>query len=683
MSAISKIATFLHRSADEAKKLNNPRVDRQRFLIFITLLASITLLFAFVLCKEILIWSKAKPNIPISRSKWHYVFEQQDNSDELASRHQSLPILADPNNPLLWESTQSLSVFKKKIKYSNGKPIWLGTTISTEDLQHAHKLEANYLILGMPKGDFTLWLDGAYYAQGKRKDHEPIVLTLPISRLLSKTPLKIALKVTSEYGTSFPEIFMNDFGQGLADATNKVGFLNMLEFSKKARPLSFFFINIIWGILFFLFWAYSTEKQEYFYMAIFALINGLVQLKKVDMFQGHISIIHSHSVHIVLRTLEGTFCLMLGLSYARSKQIFFKVGIPFILLTASIISFSIHDEGTKINIYTFLDHWASTIGCTIGALVCLLQAYHLNSIKDKDTYFNGRIHRLLLLSLGFLIATLFYHYTLYTNNGRLSDISRIITYSRIGETILVFYFFGLVILDFKDQKKLLEKTPISKYHRRTSLPVKVSGALLTVDLKNSEQLFNLGAQIGESGKLVETCLTHMWTAILNNQGTILATEGDLLRAFFDQDECTSPILSAILSTNEMTKYLALLQEQFESHSSVSTGIAKITFRGSIATGEIRPIWQTVGDIHYASWIEAGSSHPFLVSARLMELERNFDSPPPKSQVTILEKDLALVPKIHLDQLSGTWTLRDTSATGKHGKQYKIALYVPKSFFEQS
>ena len=63
-----------------------------------------------------------------------------------------------------------------------------------------------------------------------------------------------------------------------------------------------------------------------------------------------------------------------------------------------------------------------------------------------------------------------------------------VIWSKIGHFIIIAYLGSIGLAEFRDQKLLIEKTPISPYHRLEHLPERLHGAILVIDLKNSEAL---------------------------------------------------------------------------------------------------------------------------------------------------------------------------------------------------
>jgi hypothetical protein len=672
MPFLKKLALFIHRSGHEgslASRRNQGRIKSQLFLISQLIIVA---LFIFIIFRQFQLWLHSKPNVTLTRADWHFVYE-----DSPTPCDPFLPSVkncfANPKNETLWASatTYHSPENKSRLEALNGKPFWIGVVIDPLDLENAFRIRANELSLGIIRGSYFVWVDGIFYLENVNFERRPITVTLPITKLSQTEPLRIAIRVQPERLATQADIFPTDSLEGFSTTVHAHMNRELAIFWEKAQPLALFIASLLFATFFFIFWFYAQEKQEYFYVAIYALINAIFQMRKMAILHGLFNTDFNLSIDIFFRYMEGTFGAIIGMAFARTRKIILQISVPLGLLGSTLLAFSFSADSAQFKLSYYWSHWSITLGCALGAAVCLLQSYYLSTIKAKEESFRPRIRRLILFGFGLFMAAVFYN----TSSAHAVNALNTMAISKMGQFGLVFYLILIAVLDFREQKLLYEKTPISRYHRRTVLPEKVSGAILIVDLKNSELLLHMGAKSGESGKWVESCLSYMWTAVIHNGGIVLMTEGDQLRAFFDDEHCANSILSALKATDEMGENLALLEKQLEQHFNGGETLPQITFRGAIASGEIRPVWQEMEDARFASWVEAGTTHPFLESARMMELERNYHSPRSVSQIVVAE-EVAEKLQSRSEVLEGRWTLRNETIVGKHEKQYTIAIYSP-------
>ncbi len=246
--------------------------------------------------------------------------------------------------------------------------------------------------------------------------------------------------------------------------------------------------------------------------------------------------------------------------------------------------------------------------------------------------------------------------------------------SRFAHLGLVLLLGGVALLEYREQQKMIEKTPVSPYHRRPILPESVSGVVMVVDLKNSERLFRTGALGGQSGQLVEACLSRLWAAVIKSEGMILQTEGDLLRAFFDSEVCKNPLLSALSASNQMKRELDILVQQMRAQGIVDQDFPEVEFRAGLSAGQIRPVWQEIENSRIASWIDTGETSPLLESARMLELEREVQST--QTSLVVMSEDMVVSSRNSLEAHLQHFKIRSHRCMGKHNRIYLVAGYVP-------
>jgi hypothetical protein len=321
------------------------------------------------------------------------------------------------------------------------------------------------------------------------------------------------------------------------------------------------------------------------------------------------------------------------------------------------------DTGSRATLLKNLKFWMVPSLHFVGAMVCLVQARHL-AASPRAASLGPRINRLYFFSFGMALICLI---GISEGQNLISLMTQAFT-SRFTHFSVVLMLAITAMREYREERKLLDKSPISKYHRKNPLPGPLKGALLCIDIKNSERLFRLSAETGDAGRIVEGCLSHLWSAVLAHQGTVLSTEGDGLRAFFDGDECTSPARSALLAVDQMQarldEYALQLRDQGFSLDSF------LSFRAGLVLGEIKPIWQQAGQSQVAGWTEAGQSNAFVDSARLMEAERQLDYGG-SLLVSTVETAFALR---GAGTSAGKWLIESRRVEGKHGNSYLVSAY---------
>ena len=59
--------------------------------------------------------------------------------------------------------------------------------------------------------------------------------------------------------------------------------------------------------------------------------------------------------------------------------------------------------------------------------------------------------------------------------------------------------------------------------------------LISLDLKNSESLFRLGAEQGVGGSYVKNLMQHLATVVIQRNGELIASEGDSILFFIEKN----------------------------------------------------------------------------------------------------------------------------------------------------
>jgi hypothetical protein len=125
----------------------------------------------------------------------------------------------------------------------------------------------------------------------------------------------------------------------------------------------------------------------------------------------------------------------------------------------------------------------------------------------------------------------------------------------------------------------------------------------------------------------------------------------------------------------MATELRTLGEQLRDQHGLAPELCALKFRAGVALGDIQPIWQDRGTERYASWVECGSSHAFVESARLMDLERKAPEGSPPI-LAVFNEEAARELDRRNEPGAGRWVVRDLEMHAKHGTPYRVALYEP-------
>ena len=617
--------------------------NKSRTLAFLLLFGSAIVLFSFLFYERMQKWEKASPLVPIAEAQWKLRTCESSPCSDVK----------------LWTSKESRFAAPGILRQKPKKDFWVGAEISGDDLKRAQRAGANELILGWAYGDFEVWINGVKFTHVLVEEKSPVIIPLPPEYL--KHFLRVALLIhpSSEMGT--PDTLAKPWTEGLATEEQALAFRSAAMFWKTSRPFALFFLNALFSILFFLFWSVQKQKQEYVYFAIYGAISTLVQLRLTDLFHGRFTASETWLFDLFLYFGEGTFGLLMALSFARARREIFQWGTALALILPWMAYLPLDTTNALRDTNTFLKQWYVPSAHLFGAAVCLLEAWSLQSMDIAARKI--RVPRLLIFALGMTLIAVFY---CLQANDWISPFGQAIS-SRFANFVIVFLLAGIAMREYRQEKWLLERVHISSYHRMNPLPNSIRGTLLSVDIKNSERLFQISAG-KEMENLVETCLSHLWSAVTANGGIVLTTEGDGLKAFFDKSKHSDAIVSALRTIDQMKARLNEYQEQLQYQEIANLG--SFEFRAGIASGEIKPTWQQRDGLEVAGWIDCGDRGPFLESVRLMELERQFEKA--NESVAVLNANESK----SVTDLKGHWIFENHRVVGKHNRIFIVSAYQP-------
>jgi hypothetical protein len=208
------------------------------------------------------------------------------------------------------------------------------------------------------------------------------------------------------------------------------------------------------------------------------------------------------------------------------------------------------------------------------------------------------------------------------------------------------------------------------------LPARVAGALLVIDLKNSEAFFRDRARRGLEVDQVATWRLTMRVAIEQAGGVVILTKGDEIISLFDENHRESPILRALSATREMARLSATLSADLAAQGQLPAGLEGIHFRGALTTGALRPGWDVHGDHKEPVWQEAGTSMPLVTAARLLEQERTLNTK--RHTVVILSEADASKACAGSGELVDRFIRRDWCTVDRTGAEQRLAAYDASS-----
>ncbi len=590
-------------------------IQASRVSVLTVALAVMLFTFASLSFNVIQTWSTLSPEVEFNSDAWHVFYDDSEwvRPPEYALRHTP--------------QTRASPSHRQIMDQRRGKVTWFAQVIDKDLLSTAVKLNARNLMLGWLSGDYEIWLNQDRYASGRWNVLDPIFLEVPESILASNRDLLISVKLRDSGHEVIGDYFSPDKGIGLATHDRVRNFKRWVQFRWESRPFMLWTLNLIIAFLFLFLWLLTPAKVENFYMASFALVGTIYQLRTMGIFIESTVAENRYWLQFVASNYEACFGFLLPLAFARGGKdrlgLLGLVSLSLPILISMIYWNPVFFQNSSL--------WISKIVAPsfffFGASACFYQAYVLQKNKDFSEYLPQRIQRLVCFGTVMLAYLLIHKFF----NQKTSPINDAL-FSGVGHFVCVLFFGATQWLEFRAQQNQLENHPVSIYHKRSIIPESLTGSVLSIDIRNSERIFQIDSTHQESK--MTTIISEICREITSRDGVILETNGDGAIAFFENSENHQSSALALDSVQQIK--IALDRFAIELNSGSEIGRLDIGFRAAVTTGSIKPIWQDTGSTKIPAWIQVGKSMPLVQVARILEFDRSFESSPGSCRVFVPE-----------------------------------------------
>ena len=672
-SVIETLASAVSRTPEETRQIADVQNARAKYFLFFLVFGTLMALYAPIFGEHFRGWVNFRPEVPISPMQWRALYGNYSACGNMPGNDENCP--ADPENPMLWSSyfLRLEASHLERINSRRFKDYWVGAVIPAGVMQQARVKGASELLLGTIDSSYRIFLDGEFVTGSTRvRDTNPILINVPPAKLFSGHPLYIAIQIIYDSDVTMPDILNSDGGgEGFVTHANANVYRNFMAFWEKVRPFSLLLSYAVFASLFLFFWTSSKVKQEYFYMAMFALVAAFYQARKMDILVAAFSTDTNVLLEYVIRFYVAAFGMFLGMAFSRTRSLSFSIGVPVALAAPFVLYLSA--PNMRFELYEFSRMWLTPLLFLLGALPCFLQAYFLKLQSTEGTHLPIRARRLTLFGVGLFSLSAFYFAV-----SRDFIASGLPMFWDGSEHFIFMVLMGSIALtEYRTQEFLVSKAPVSEYHRRPILPERLEGAILMADLKDSEAFYRYRAVHSQAANLVTGWRNQFYDAVYKNGGIIVNKKGDELIAFFDRDKSPLPLVSALKTTMEVFTISEALEAEHRRQHMLPPGATGFYFRAALTFGEIRPVWENVAGNREAYWEEAGNTAPFVEASRLMEIERQVTTEVPTTQLLVRDAVADLI--LGQERRIGSWfTQRDKSFADKHGTEYRVAIFRPKT-----
>ncbi len=630
---------------------------------FIRILCLSTLIFFVALIFQIAKDRYAAPDIGIAISDWHAYFPSVDTDADCFLNSDATICPANVKSAKLLSSqlNRSQQEYREKAKQAVGKSFWLGTRIDKRKLKKAAKVGAQSLVLGTFFGEYEVWMDGALATQGKYSEQDlPISLTLTQSRLLQDRDLFVAIQITHNEGMLTADDPNFSLPRGFYKSSTADRALRYQLFLGYTRHLIAFSLFFMLGLIFFSTAFFQAHGYEYFAAGQLAFVLALIAAFSVDSAVRVVGMYPFYTIFSFLVLLETVLIVKLGLGIARIPRnraywLWPLAGMPFIALV--IISPMDLGQGTYLSAYLA---YVTPAALLFAGSICLSQ--FIQHLRGNCYLTQQRIESLVISAFLFIVTgALFFRESLSTP---LLEIhwSRFLMIFHLG------YWATFLARDYRQSVLLTETFPVSKYHRAGSLPQKIEGYLLSIDLKSSEKWFRRGTELNKGGSFVHLVISHIWQEMQRTGGIVIQSEGDSLLVWFESKSFQlKDAMDAIFTLDETLLSLTTrLSDSFPELADLDS----FQFRGALVEGAVRPAWREIGKQKVPAWIEAGSTNTFVDIARILEFERQL---PSQHSQLVLPEELAIKVRAAIPDLGPRWRAEAIDLTSKSGHAYTVSI----------
>ncbi len=630
---------------------------------FIRILCLSTLIFFVALIFQIGKDRYSKPDIGIELSDWRAYFPAPHEDADCISSSEPTNCPANIKNPRLLYSqlNRSQPKYALSAKEAVGKSFWIGALIDKRKLRKAAKIGAQSLILGSFFGEYEVWIDGALATQGRYSEQDlPINLSLAQNRLLQDRDLFVAIQITHNEGMITADDPNFSLPSGFYKSSTADRALRYTLFTGYTRHLIAFSLFFMLGLIFFSTAFFQAKGYEYFSAGQLAFVLALISAFSVDSAVRVVGMYTSYSIFSFLVLIESVLIVKLGMGIARVSRraaywLWPVAAVPFIGLV--ILSPDDLGQGTYLSGYL---KYITPLALLAAGAICLHQVFR--HLRGKNYLTQKRIESLVISAFFFIVtATLFFRESVETP---LLEIhwSRFLMVFHLG------YWATFLARDYRQSVLLSETFPVSKYHRSTSLPHKVQGYLLSMDLKSSEKWFRRGAELNKGGSFVHLVISHIWQEVQKSGGVVIQSEGDALLIWFESEAFrVQDAMEAIFNLDETL--LSLTRRLSDSFPELAD-LDSFQFRGALVEGAIRPAWREIGKQKVPAWVEAGATNSFVDVSRILDFERQL--PSQNSQI-VLPEELAVKVREALPDLTAQWRGEGLKLTSKSGHAYVVSI----------
>lgn len=544
----------------------------------------------------------------------------------------------NPHNPSLFAGSKRDGGHAAVVQTLRGKRYWIGLVLSRNDLAEWTRKGASHLLIGYVYGSAEVFADGkSLFVRDAVTSRLPITIDLPEKPAKS---LYVAVRILHDMDEPFPDVL----DSAVVNALQLEKYLRKSEFENVVRPCLVLGYNLALGLLFALMWAAAPRRQEFAGFSTYCLVNAAKAGQLLHLVWLHSGGHLFHRLFFILACYSLLSALFMALTIARLRTWYTAAGFTVLLGLPWLLLLMPWGTDQFFANADFIYRHFETPAYLLAAALILLQA-RLVAEKRGELIDPYREHKLYIAAFTFL-ALPFVH--LVIDSG-------VIDVRSVSMSLMML----MVIQEYGSQTRALGRSPQSRYHQLATPVTEVPCVAVSLDLKNSERLFNLGVESGRGGDIVKELMQRLLGKVDAAGGVLLSSEGDSL-IFMLPDDGDASLRRAVelCLTLHGTLKAFLAQAKFP---------AEFELRLALEYGRIKPVWNEMGSKQVPGWTQVGSSTVFVDMARMLEAESKLCS---RSMTSIVLKPAAAQ---RVRAFYPRLTFESVSANIKHGRRLDLEV----------
>lgn len=536
---------------------------------------------------------------------------------------------------------------EKIVSELRGKRFWIGRKFTARQLTDWKKAGADKIILGYFYATYELFLDGKKkLTRDGLTSRLPLILDIPEN---TEKDVFVAIRILHDMDEPFPDAL---FVSGVLSDYSLERHLRDNEFQTLVKPSLAIGFSLALGFLFLLLWLVSWKRQEFAAFSASAILQAASQLLLIHFVWLHIGNYYYHRIAFVLSWYHALVIIFIGLAVARIRTwysslfMLIMLVIPWLFFLTDWTTDQFYYGALSVyRIFEFSSYF-------IAIALILLQA-RLVSQKRGELWDPYREHKLYLFALLLLFMAL----VQIMGDVAVWDIR--VIFSEVVISILAIF----MVQEYGRQSNFVSRSPISKFHQLAKSISELPCFIFSLDLKNSETLFRMGAEQGIGGSLVKKLMYQLSNLVVEKGGEIITAEGDSMIAFVPITQSTEESLKKIV------QICIELEKSLKQYLQLTNLSDEFKLRIALDKGNIRPIWHEIGGKKLPGWEQVGTSTVFVDLARMLEAESKLNSRDITALVTTPEL------KANINLLNTGLSFKSAAAVIKHGRNLNVDIAV--------